>query len=536
MRDFTPSSGSPQEDIDSNNYTLRQRSRMLYMGAPVAAGAINTNRTNIVGTGLTLQATPDNRVLKLSPEALKEWQATVEAEFSLWADSRSCDALGINNFYELQEMILRSWLMNGDVFVLIKRGKPTPFNPYGLRLHVVEADRVCNPGTSYGFMSDTRMEIPAGQPGAGHMVYDGVEVDQTGAVVAYYVCNCYPFEIWPNKEITWTRVEARGSRTGLPNILHIMQSERPDSYRGVPYLAKSIEPMLQLRRYTESELMGALVQTFHTAWIYTETNQAENPFNETGAGDIEGVEDSISEDDNEYEMGPGTVFHLNPNEKVSFGNPTLPTAGFENFMKQVVKIAGADWELPYEMLMKEFTASYSASRGALLEAWKAFRMRRKWFADDFCNPVYELFLSEAVATGRIRAPGFFQDPLIRKAWCSCQWIGPSQESLDPLKEVQANVLQVENGFKTRTQVTRETSGGDWEANVRQLTMEKQLLDEAGLTPQPIQPAPSESGDTQEGSDDDADLEDDTEQGVQPGDERRNRRADALWRHRGNRPG
>lgn len=488
---------------------------MLYMAAPVAAGAINTNRTNIVGTGLVLQATPDNRVLNLSPEALKEWQQSVEAEFALWAESKACDALGLNNFYELQELILRSWLMNGDVFVLIKYGKPTQANPYRLKLHVVEADRICNPGSPAGLLyGDMRMRIPDGQPGAGHMVYDGVEIDETGAVVAYHVCNCYPYDYVPDREIKWTRIEARGARTGLPNILHIMQAERPDSYRGVPYLAKSIEPMLQLRRYTESELMGALVQTFHTAWISTETNQATIPFNEAGAGDIEGAEDSVSEDENEYEMGPGTVFHLNPNEKVSFGNPTMPTAGFETFVKQVVKIAGADWELPYEMLMKEFTSSYSASRGALLEAWKAFKMRRKWFADDLCNPVYELFLSEAVATGRIKAPGFFTDPAIRKAWCSAQWVGPAQETLDPTKEVQANILQVQNGFKTRTQVTRETNGGDWEANVRRLEAEQQLMEEAGLNPQPPEPAPAPANDNEEGSDGDADPD----EGVQPGDE------------------
>lgn len=43
-------------------------------------------------------------------------------------------------------------------------------------------------------------------------------------------------------------------------------------------------------------------------------------------------------------------------------------------------------------------------------------MRREWFANDFCKPIYEIWLSEAVALGRIQAPGFFSDPLIRAAW------------------------------------------------------------------------------------------------------------------------
>lgn len=57
-----------------------------------------------------------------------------------------------------------------------------------------------------------------------------------------------------------------------------MDSERPDQYRGVPYLAQVIEPLLQLRRYTESELMAALVQSFFTAWIETETDPSGTPF------------------------------------------------------------------------------------------------------------------------------------------------------------------------------------------------------------------------------------------------------------------
>ncbi len=34
-----------------------------------------------------------------------------------------------------------------------------------------------------------------------------------------------------------------------------------------------------------------------------------------------------------------------------------------------------------------------------MDAWEDFRMRRKWFVDDFCQPVYEVWLAEAVARG-----------------------------------------------------------------------------------------------------------------------------------------
>ncbi|MCQ4735766.1 phage portal protein, partial [Anaerotruncus colihominis] len=59
MKGFTAQSGSPNEDINHNNYTLRQRSRILYMSSTVAAAAINTNRTKVIGTGLVLNSAID---------------------------------------------------------------------------------------------------------------------------------------------------------------------------------------------------------------------------------------------------------------------------------------------------------------------------------------------------------------------------------------------------------------------------------------------------------------------------------------------
>ena len=491
LKAFLPNSGSPNEDINRNNMTLRQRARLLYMSSPVATSAINTNRTKVVGTGLTLKATIDRDVLGLTPEAAKEWQRRTEAEFRMWANKReNCDALGMNNFTAIQQLVLKSWLLSGDVFVLLKRFAPEPMNPYSLRLHVVEADRVSTPAEYGGGLSASGFiegKIPEGKPGAGHTIYDGVEVDDRGQVVAYHVCNGYPSEFLLEKP-KWDRVLYKGAKTGLPNILPIMACERPDQYRGVSHLAQIIEPLLQLRRYTESELMAALIQSFFTAWIETTTDPMQIPFNEVGAGDIDGVpagtegEENISRSENEHEMGPGTVLHLEPGEKVQFGNPNIPTAGFDSFVKSLCRQMGAALELPYDVLVKEFNSSYSASRGALLEAWEAIKMRRAWFIDDLCQPVYQIWLAEAVALGRIKAPGFFDDPLLREAWSGARWIGPVQGSLDPLKEAKADLLLIGSGIKTHEQVTIERGGGDWDENMEILAHETELLRAAGLGP------------------------------------------------------
>ena len=482
LKGFVPASGSPLEDISFHAATLRQRSRMLYMASPLATSAINTNRTKVVGIGLSLKASVDKEILGITAEKAKEWQRKTEAEWRLWASKKqNCDAIGMNSFSELQQLALKSWLMSGDVFPLVKRYDPTPVNPYSLRIHLIEADRVCTPTKLKG--SGIALGPTEGRASNGNDIHDGVEVDADGRVVAYYICNTYPFQVVGTEEVKWQRIEAYSETTGLPNILQVMDSERPDQYRGVPYLAQVIEPLLQLRRYTESELTSALIQSFFTAWVQTETNPGDIPFNEVGGDLITGIPgenpDAPAENDNVYEMGPGTVTTLQPGEKIEFGSPNIPTAGFETFVKTICKLVGAALELPYDVLVKEFNSSYSASRGALLEAWEAFRMRREWFVNDFCQPIYEIWLSEAVARGRIVAPGFFEDPLIRAAWCGARWIGPVQGQLDPKKEVDAAIRHINYGLKTHEQVAREMGGGDWEENVIQLKRENELLKDAG---------------------------------------------------------
>ena len=478
-----PNSGSPAEDINENLLTLRQRSRMLYMGAPVATSAIRTNRTNVVGNGLQLKSTIDYMTLGMTQEQAEEWQRHTENEFKLWASNkRNCDATGINDFYGMQQLALVSWLVSGDVLALTKFVKREPLRPYGLRLHLIEADRCRCPVAHGTFQSVTSLKLEGGGT-----IHDGVEIDSSGAIVAYHIANTYPYEATA-KKTEFVRIPAYGKDTGLPNVLHIMDSERPEQYRGVPYLAQVMEPLLQLRRYTEAEIMAALVQSFFTAFVKTDTGAADIPFNEV-------PQPEYDRDPNAYEMGPGTINMLEPGEDVTFGAPTHPNTGFDSFTRALCEQIGASLEIPADLLLKAFNASYSASRGALLEAWKAFRMRRTWLTNDFCRPVYEIWMTEAVALGRIHAPGFFNDPILRQAYLESEWIGPSAGQLDPTKEVQAAITAIENGLSTREAEAIKLNGSKYSANVAILQSENERLRAANgqqmQQPQQTQPEDEE---------------------------------------------
>ncbi|WP_235206870.1 phage portal protein [Paenibacillus tyrfis] len=491
MQGWNSTSSSPQEDIGNNLRLLRERSRDLYMSGGLAAGAIKKNQSNVLGSGLSLKCQLNYRMLGLTPEQAKEWEDRTEFEFSLWASSK-VDNTGLNDFYDSQRIMLTGWLLNGDSLSVMKyTDRPERLNPYRLRLHLIEADRLNNPEQHSGYgpafiAADTEI-VEYINLSNGGAIHNGVETDPDGRVVAYWISNKYPNSLIPfNQPMRWARVEAYNPVSGLPNILFVMDAERAEQYRGVPYLAPVIEQIKQMNRYAEAEIAAAIVNSFFTAFITV----GDGPKNEIPFADSIPEEDRVKlpiEDRlASYEMGPGTINVLGEGESVSFGDPKHPTAGFDTFMKAMAQLAGASLDMPYEVLLSVFNSSYSASRAALLQAWRSFRDRRDWFAHDFCQPVYETWLFEAVATGRIQALGFFNDPVRRKLWSQAIWIGPSPGQIDPLKEVQASERKIANGFSTHERETAEQTGMDWDSNMDVLQREWQKRRELPVTPDTAQ--------------------------------------------------
>lgn len=144
---------------------------------------------------------------------------------------------------------------------------------------------------------------------------------------------------------------------------------------------------------------------------------------------------------------------------------------FDAFMASFLKQVGAALNLPYEVLMKNFTASYSASRAALLQAADEFRQRKAWFVQDFLMPVYEQFLMEAVALGRIEAPGFFDDPIKRAAWSAADFYNEQTHMLDVTKEVEGAQMRIALGLSTHRKEAAELAGVDFEDNLETLATE-----------------------------------------------------------------
>jgi lambda family phage portal protein len=465
-REWFTSRGNADADTLLDLWELRARSRDLVRNAPIATGAVNTVVANAVGTGLTLQPTPDLAALGWTDKRGAKWIAEVESEFKLWADSFDCDVTRTQNFSGMQDLALRSTLESGDVFALL------PFvsrdhSPYSLAVQLLEADRVRNP---LGAMEGGKID------GSNNRCWSGVEVDMAGAPVSYIIMRQHPGALNPAGQdlYKWDRVAAFGQKTGRRNVLHIFDRRRPEQKRGVPYLAPVIETLKQLDRYTEAEIMAAVISSMFTVFVKTDTGQ-------DGIGQAPEAAPS-NQPNAELKMGTGSILDLRPGEDVSFADPKRPNPVFDSFVQSIFRQIGVSLEIPFEVLVKHFTASYSAARAALMEAWRFYLNRRTFISAYFCQPIYEAWMEEAVALGRISAPGFFGDPMIRRAYLSAEWIGDAPGTIDPKKEVEAATGRVALGISSRKIECMQLTGKNWDDVNRQLALEKDERVKSGLEP------------------------------------------------------
>lgn len=445
--------GNAEDNIDLYSSTLRKRARDLYAGGGLARSGPETLTTSVVGWGILPKPKIDGDFLGMTDEAREEAEKTIAREFRLWAGNTMCDATRRQNFYGIQQLAFLSMLMSGDVFALfgMKENKRTP---YQTTIRLLEADRICNPdssGDSEGTATDS-----------GGRIVDGVETDQEGTVIRYHVASRSPIAENDSSELIWTAIDAFGADTGYPNILHVMTYERPEQCRGIPFVAAEIEQLKQFTRYMNAELAANVVSAMLTCFITSD--QDDGSF---GMQDAVNKEDKVTDDDISLELAPGAVYSLPPGKKIETVNPLRSNSQFETFVNTCITVIASSMGIPKEVLTKKYESNYTAARAALLDFWRTVKVYRTRFNDDFNQPIYEQWLSEAVATGRIDAPGFFDDPAVRQAWCGCVWMGASMGHVDPKKEVAAAESRIANNITTQEQEAAEYNGNDWAANIRQ---------------------------------------------------------------------
>ena len=470
LRAFYAPNGSADRDISLNLDVLRRRSRQLFQNNTFSRAMISSFTTNVVGTGIKARPTLKQwEILGLTQEDAEKWNRKAQDLFELWANSKKCDAERKNDFAQLQDLALKTALLGGDCFALGCYNKN--LEPFGLNIKLLEGERCQNP---IGALDSDALT-------------EGVEVDKNGAPRAYHFTTKPAWSIDEYTDyIDTVRVPAFDV-FGNPNVIHVFTADRTDQRRGVPMLAPVILQLKQQERYQDAELMAAVISACFTAVLENNVpEEAEDLYgNVPEAERVEKTDDKYTVDllkgtQPALEMKPGAVWSLAQGQKISSLNPQRPNVNYQPFVESIFSEAAAACGVSFEVVLHKFNSSYNSVRAAILESRKTYERLRRDFVSDFCQPVYEKWLTEAVVTGVLEAPGFFENPVKRALWSDCRWVGNAAFLLDPAKETSAIKMQIDEQLIDRDTACAMINGGEYEVVARGHSKELKLRKKLGI--------------------------------------------------------
>jgi len=447
-------SGTPDELILDDRQELQDKAEDLYRNNSIARGIIENKTENTVGASFKLQSVIDHDVLGISDDYREEWQMNVERKWRNFASTTACDAERKHNFSQKIEIAMRTYQMLGEVFALyprfIRKGETVKSR---VKLQLMPPRRCQNP---YQPNSD--------------LIRDGIEISPRGEPVNYWFLRQEGYRSLFGSAEDYVAIPAYGAKTGRRNVVHIYRTEFIGQNRGVPFLSCIIEDLKQIDRGGKNELTNMAVTSLFSAFIETERDIFQNPF--------EGTKEEIQTDETDLVLDAGLIQRLKPGEKITFANPGRPNSNVIEFIKQYLVLISMGVGIPYEAMMRQFMSSYSASKAARIEANKHYMTERNRIVPIASN-LYTEWLIDMVASGEIEAPGFFENPELQAAWSNHIWIGEGMRQINEVEETTAAMMRVNQGFSNRT-AEAAAMGFDFEKNIEIAKRENKLMQDAGL--------------------------------------------------------
>ncbi len=438
--------GSGNAAVQAQGDQIRNYARNLDENHDVAIGILNDLVTRVVGAGMTVMPAAKKTDGTLDTEVNDQITKAME----LWG--RQPESTRTMAFDEMQRLICRTWLRDGEVLIQrLKgnvRGLDHPTNiPYSLEL--IEPDFL-----PLDFNDETKGII------------QGVEVNSWGQPKAFHLYKQNPQDIYLiNKMMAATK------RVNADKILHLKFSRRIGQVRGVSILHGVITRLEDMKDYEESERIAARVAAAFTAFI------KKDPALSTPAD---------TDEKRQLEMNPGMIWdELRPGEDVGMIKSDRPNTGLEKFRNAMLKAVAAGTGTNYSTISNDYSGTYSSQRQSMVESAPEYEKLRSYFIKNLLEPIYQDLIEMAFLSGEI-TPGPTTD---LESLTDAKFRGLAQPWVDPLKEANADIALIDANIKSRQQVIRER-GGD----TRQVDME---IENDEYKVQAAEPEPKPSGSEEE---------------------------------------
>jgi lambda family phage portal protein len=473
LRGFRATRAHVNTLIAASGPDITARARWLVRNNGYAVNAVESWAANTVGDGI-------KPISKIGDAARKE---ELQRLWLAWTDE--ADAEGLTDFYGLQRRAAREVFIAGEVFFRIRPRRAGDGLTVPLQLQMLPAEM-----------------LPLEQTGTaanGNAIRQGVEFDRIGRRVAYHFLRRHP------GDSTDPGLAGEVVRVPAAEVIHVIDPVEGGQLRGVSKLAPAIVKLFLLDQYDDAELDRKKVAAMYAMFV---TSPApENP--------LAPPEEEFG--DAGYEISPGQIVRLDPGEDVTVGQPADSGATYEPFQYRTLLQISAALGIPYPYLANDMVkGNFSNSRLALIE----FRRRvSAWqhsvMVYQLCRLVYARWMDAAVLSGALALPRYEAD---RPRFLAADWLPTKWDWVDPLKDANAEIAQIEAGLKSRTQAIAER-GYDAEQVDRDIAAEHARERALGLDfrrpgspAQGVQALPVEGKDSEPEHPDDDDRPDEKEEG------------------------
>lgn len=456
----------PVPAMFTDYWALRERSAAFFKTNLYGRGIIRRLVTNVINTGLALEADPVVGLISMTEDQAAEWSINVEDKFQAWAALPSvCDWSKTNTFGDIERDAYREALVEGDVLIVEHHNAATQLPSYEL----ISGSLVTSP------LEYTKLK-------KGSTIEYGVELNGRREQVAYHI-------IQSNFE--HKRIPATGNNGRRLAWLYYATDKRHDEVRGEPLLSLVMQSIGEIDKYRDSTQRKATVNSMLAMFFYQSADSKvpnSRPVSAGASRRVAGSEALSDGSDYKYNMAsnnPGITYETLPPgmEPKGFGTDGTDEK-FGDFEDAI--LSGIAWalEMPKSVLKMEFSNSYSASRGEIKEFNMFLGAARNRYADTLTRVVYRSWLVAMVLTRRVNAPGMLEawrSPMRfdeYSAWTSSNWFGAVKEAVDVVKEVKGQVAMADNGYTTNSVASRQLSGTRFYSNIKRVARENQLKADA----------------------------------------------------------
>lgn len=414
--------------------TIRARTRDLERSSDIMNSVTSAFRRNVIGKGYTLHPMTGDQ--ELDKKVMKLWKK--------WCKKQNCDVTGTQNFNQMLRMAVQRKKVDGGI-LFVKRYTPDGLLPF--KIQTMEPDE----------LDVTRM-TPKNK---NNRVVGGIEYNSYNKPIGYFFRQ-YEIDGFTMAEPIY--VEAK-------DVIFYFTKRRPSQIREMSDMAHTTTRIRDTNEFMTAVSVKERILSCLAVFIKKVTPAVSQNGREAIRG--EGAKKKSYEG---KMITPGMIRELNAGDEIQVVNPSGQATDAERYTKTQERLIGAGNGISYEAASRDMSQStYSSARQGMIEDEMTYYEEVEWIMD-IMSEVYETFFISAVLKGLINIKDFWES---KEQYLEHEWIRPTKQWIDPLKEANATKIALMSGQKTFPQVAAE-NGNDWRKQLDETAEALKYAEEKGI--------------------------------------------------------